>query len=358
MSTVVALILLMLPVGSIEKPSDADTVAVSTRPRLVVLPILFSSPDTRWAAGVLPQVTFHLPGATRPSSARVDAFYTQNSQFTVRVRPTLWFANDSYSAGLNAAWKRWPTTFYGVGSPAENAQKEGYTEHLLEANTHVVRRVATSVYAGLQYDVRYSRLSDLDPAGRLTTGEITGSGSGMTSSLGVVARYDTRDHDFFPTSGGWYQVVARAAGPALGSDYSFSSVEMDLRRYASISTRQTVAVQMLVRMTAGDAPFQAVPAVGSVFRGYETSRFIDSNLLAVQAEYRFVPVISRVGFVGFAGLGQTTRRLSDIGTSDLKYVVGGGLRVQISRQDRVNLRWDYGIGLDSAGDYLDLGEAF
>jgi outer membrane protein assembly factor BamA len=351
------LTLLLLPASAAPALSSGMVLADSTRPRLIILPIVFSSPDTRLAGGILPQVVFRMPGAGRESSFRADAFYTMNGQFTVRLRPTLWFRDDDYAATANVAWKKWPTTFYGIGSGADRDIEEAYTERFVEAGLSAMRRLSHGLYAGVQYDLRHSRL-DLEPGSRFGDGSVTGDAGGASSSLGLSLRYDTRNHDFYPTGGGWYQFIARTAAPATGSDYRFSSAELDVRQYASLSDRQTLALQAVVRVTGGDPPFQVLPAVGSVFRGYMTPRFIDANLLAVQAEYRIVPLVWRFGLVGFAGVGQTTRRLEDLSTRDLKYVLGAGLRFQMSRRDAINIRWDYGFGLDSSGDYIDLGEAF
>jgi outer membrane protein assembly factor BamA len=355
----IVVVLLMLNAPALEPADlDRDTLRTSNRARVVVLPIVFSSPDTRWAGGVLPQVIFHLPRTARPSTARLDAFYTQNGQFSIRLRPTIWFPGDEYNASLNAAWKNWPTTFYGVGSHAGDDYEESYSEHLVEARLQVMRRAATGFYAGLQYDLRHSSLTLLEQDGRLDSGTQPGSRGGLVSSVGVTALYDSRNHDFYPTAGGLYQVTVRTAGKLSGSDYSFSTAEADLRRYLAITRRQTVAVQVYARVTGGEPPFQMLPSVGSIFRGYETMRFIDAHLVAIQAEYRVMPIIWRVGAVGFAGVGRAAPRLGDLATAELKYVVGAGLRFQIRRQDLVNVRWDYGSGLDSAGDYLDLGEAY
>jgi outer membrane protein assembly factor BamA len=337
---------------------EGGTRRFTPRPQLMLLPIIFSSPDTRWSGGVLPQVVFHLPGAGRPSSARIDAFYTQNEQFTFRARSTLWLPEDRNSVGFNVAWKKWPTSFYGIGSVPEDTFRESYTERFLEGQLVAVRRIQTSLYAGVQYDFRLSRSFEYEPGSVVGGGELPGSVPGTASSVGLVFRYDTRNHDFYPSAGGLYQVTTRAGGPATGSDYTYSSAELDGRRYLRIDDRQTLALQGVVRVTGGSPPFQMLPSVGSVFRGYATPRYIDANLAAMQVEYRVMPLFWRVGFVGFAGIAQTGPELKDLVSGSIRYVAGGGLRLLVSRRDRVSIRWDYGIGQSSSGDYLDLGEAF
>jgi hypothetical protein len=113
-----------------------------------------------------------------------------------------------------------------------------------------------------------------------------------------------------------------------------------------------------VRLTEGNAPFQLMPGVGSVLRGYSTARYVGADLVALQAEYRVVPLFWRLGLVGFLGAAQVAPSISEFSLAEVKYMIGVGARVQLSRRDAINIRWDFGFGLKSSGDYLDLGEAF
>jgi len=49
---------------------------------------------------------------------------------------------------------------------------------------------------------------------------------------------------------------------------------------------------------------------------------------------------------------------SDISFSNLKYSYGFGLRFLFNRQERINLRADFGFGRDTRGVYFGLEEAF
>jgi outer membrane protein assembly factor BamA len=338
--------------------ASVDSTQLSHGARFIVLPIIFSSPDTRWAGGVLPQVVFETGQGERSSSIRMDAFYTQNRQFTVRLRPTLWLQHDQYVLGANAAFKKWPTNYYGIYSPANAELKEPYTELFVENSLEAARRVAPQLYVGLRHDYRHSRLRDLTTDGELVRGEIPGSFGGTTSGVGLIVRYDNRNHDFYPSGGGYYQLSMKTAQRFLGSDYRYAAVEIDARRYYSPGGPHAVAGQAVVRLTEGDAPFQLMPGVGSVLRGYSTARYVGADLIALQAEYRVVPLFWRVGLVGFVGAAQIAPTISDFSFNEVKYMIGVGARVQLSRQDAINIRWDFGYGLKSSGDYLDLGEAF
>jgi outer membrane protein assembly factor BamA len=335
-----------------------DSTHQSLGARFIVLPIVFSSPDTRWAGGVLPQVVFETGQGGRSSTIRMDAFYTQNRQFTIRLRPTLWLRQDTYVLGANAAFKKWPTNYYGLYSPADSEFKEPYTELFVESSLEAARRVAPQLYLGLRHDYRRSRLRDVATDGELVQGTTPGSDGGTTSGIGLIVRYDDRDHDFYPSGGGYYQLSVKTAQKFLGSDYRYSAIEIDARRYYSPGGPHAIAGQAVVRLTEGNAPFQLMPGVGSVLRGYSTARYVGADLVALQAEYRVVPLFWRLGLVGFLGAAQVAPSISEFSLAEVKYMIGVGARVQLSRRDAINIRWDFGFGLKSSGDYLDLGEAF
>lgn len=54
--------------------------------QVMILPIIFSSPDIRLALGVLPQVVFRSSTSDNPSSIRMDAYYTLNKQYHLLLR--------------------------------------------------------------------------------------------------------------------------------------------------------------------------------------------------------------------------------------------------------------------------------
>jgi len=94
-------------------------------------------------------------------------------------------------------------------------------------------------------------------------------------------------------------------------------------------------------------------------RGYYDGRYRDKDQVVLQAEYR-MPVYRRLGAVVFGGIGNVSNNCDYIALEGLKYSYGGGLRIALTRSEKLNLRLDYGIsrGARSKGFYFQLGEAF
>jgi outer membrane protein assembly factor BamA len=148
--------------------------------------------------------------------------------------------------------------------------------------------------------------------------------------------------------------------PILGSNYLYTSYVLDLRRFLRIYRNQVLALQVLGNFNVGEVPLRSLAMLGgsSTMRGYYAGRFRDKNAGLLQAEYR-VPLFWRLGAVGFADMGNVGPELSEVNLQQFKYSYGGGLRVALNQQEKLNLRLDYGIAKGrSNGFYLQLGEAF
>jgi outer membrane protein assembly factor BamA len=172
--------------------------------------------------------------------------------------------------------------------------------------------------------------------------------------------YDSRDSIFFPTTGSFHQLSALGFGRGLGSDYTFGRFCLDARRYLRFSASRVLALQSHILVQTGEPPFWRMGLLGGEdgLRGYYLGRYRDKDMIYVQAEYRWVPVVWRLGLAGFAGLGEVADRLGGFRLGALKYSYGLGLRFVFSSAQRLNLRLDYAFGDDSSGVYFTAAEAF
>ena len=324
----------------------------------MVLPIIFSSPDTRLAFGVLPQIVFRTSSSSNPSSIRLDSYYTQNRQYHILLRPSFWFSNNSKQLSAKFSFKKWPTSFYGIGNNTTADEKEKFTETLYEASLEGNTHIGSTYYAGVSYSFRHANINPFEDTGNLSIGEVKGNAETLISAVGLVLKRDTRDNHFYPQKGSYHTLEVYSSAKLLGSDLAFTRFTLDLRRYFQIHSSHVLALQGVLSIADGNLPFRMLSSVGSTLRGYSTVRYIDRNLAALQAEYRLVPVFGRFGFAGFAGVADVFDRTGDLSLDKLKFSAGIGIRYLFSRSEKINIRLDYGVGKDSSGDYIDLNEAF
>jgi len=326
--------------------------------RFMLLPILFSSPDTRLAVGILPQIVFRTPGSDNPSSIRMDAYYTQEKQYHLLLRPGLWLSNRSVNLSGKFSFKKWPTNFYGIGNVNSLENPEKFTEILYEASIEGTSHIGSDYYGGFSFAYRRAKVDPFNESGILSSNRVLGSGRSQLSSAGLVLKKDTRDNHFYPSKGSYHTLAITSANKVLGSDFTFTRYTLDLRRYLSLGKTHVLAMQGFLSLSSGDPPFRMLSSVGSTLRGYSTVRYIDDHVAAIQLEYRAAPLLGRIGFAAFAGMGDVFGNLDELQLKRLKLSAGIGIRYLFSRNEKINIRVDYAIGKDSSGDYIDLNEAF
>ena len=141
----------------------------------------------------------------------------------------------------------------------------------------------------------------------------------------------------------------------LGSDYEFTRHNLDLRHYFPIRPSHTLAFQGVLNVTTGDVPFQKLSSLGgqNIMRGYYLGSYRDKNMVALQMEYRVIPVWWRLGLVGFLGFGDVSDSVKSFEIGDFKYSAGLGLRFQFDPEERINIRVEYAFGRDSSGGYIN-----
>ena len=323
-----------------------------------MLPILFSSPDTGFGVGVLPQYLFRTAPETRTSNLRADLYYTQEGQSNVTLRAGMWWPGNRYRLGGKAQVRDWPSTFYGIGNTFADSLRESFVERSAQVSAELQRLVRPGVYAGAIAEFVHRSVRDREPGGTLIQNVVTGSEGGQVLGAGVFLSFDTRDDVIYPTAGHLVRLDSRAYGRIAGADFGFTQHRLDARQYVQLSGPHVLAFHGALRVSTGAPPFQMLPGVGEVVRGYASDRFADRHLLAFRAEYRVAPLVWRLGLAVFAGAGQVAHDLGDFALDRFHVAYGIGLRFQIIPSERVNVRWDFGFGEDSSGDHFDLGEAF
>lgn len=345
-----------------EKGAPPDS-SKERRNSLVALPYAFYTPETKIAFGVGSIYSFRPSGSppdARPSNVRVAAVYTQLKQIILAFLPEIYFKNEEYFCYGYFGFYKYPDKFWGIGKDAPDSAEEDYEPYYFKSNANVQRRMWPGIFVGLRYQYEYIHLRKTADDGVLRHGTVLGSEGGSASGLGVIINHDTRNHIYQPSAGFYNQIYAVFFGQALGSDYTFKLLSIDLRKYFSVFGSHVLAVQTYDSFISGEPPFQMLNMFGSSYwmRAYYFGRYRDKHMLTFQAEYR-LPIFWRFGAVAFAGFGDVSDRVSKFKLNDFKYSLGFGLRLMFDRQERINARIDFGFGKGGdVGIYALVVEAF
>jgi len=325
------------------------------------IPFAFYTPETRLAFGVLVITAFKLSESkeSRPSSVSASVFYTLNNQYDFSLSPELFLNNDKYFIAAELNYAKIIGKYYGIGNDTEEIDNPDFEARNSSIFLKFQSEILPAFRIGPVYELRNADVTNPMQNPYLLSGNTFGGEGGITSGLGFVATYDTRNNIFYPTNGGYYEIATTVFSSKIGSDYSYTKTLIDLRKYLAINNNQLIAMQILYNFVIGSAPFYDMPLLGGdeIMRGYYRGRYRDNDYFAAQLEYR-IRVWWRFGLVGFIGVGEVANKISEFQISQFKYSVGGGLRFRIDETELWDLRVDVGFGNNSSGFYFQYNQAF
>lgn len=348
--------------GDAAAGNEAKTLKNVYKPRLIAIPFIYYSPETKLAFGVGGVLNFRAgrrKDETRPSTVWAFGTYNRARQFQVVVKPEIYFERNSFFLSGNIRYERTPQNFFGIGNDMPPTAEESYTPRIVTIQLGLKKRFLGHFFAGVQFDFEQMTMEKVETGGILDSGSITGSRGGLLSGFGVSLDWDTRDGVLTPRKGVFFQLAADTYGAMTGSDFTFTSLKLDCRKYFLVASDQVLALQAYIRSTAGEVPFHQLAFLGgeSLMRGYYKGRFRDRDILAVQAEYR-VFVTKTISVAGCAGLADVFPAFAEFKLKTIKYAVGTGVRYMVNKHEGTNLRLDMAWGKASFGLYVTAQEAF
>ena len=331
----------------------------SSSNRLSAYPVLYYTPETRLAFGaggayVLNRDT--LEGHIRIGNIQFIASYTLEDQILIQAPFELWPDSARYFVKGDVGFFRFPYRFHGVGNSVEPGEYEGFSATFSRLVGSGYRRLTSDLYAGPRVFYEEYIEVDFEDEGKLETSGVPGISGGSVTGLGAGLRYDSRNDVFFPQSGWLATIDVVDFGKWIVSDYDFTRTELDVRRYWSVGKKSVIAGQFLTMHSWGEVPFQLLPMLGGqrFLRGYYQGAYRDKHQYSMQAAWRHF-ILPRWGFSVFAGVG-TVHGYRDFWP--LLPAGGGGIRFLINREQNINLRVDYAVGVESTGIYVNVTEAF
>jgi outer membrane protein assembly factor BamA len=233
----------------------------------------------------------------------------------------------------------------------------------------VLRHFSSNYYIGLgynlddHYDIKdYGDVTDFQEYNAENN-----NGATKTISSGPLIHfmYDSRKNINNPDDALYASIIYRTNFTFLGSTQNWQYLQMEIRKYIKLNSRDVLALWSWNEFTNGPAPFFDLPAnqwdtYSNTARGYIQGFYRGTNFVYVEAEYRFV--LSHNGLFGgvvFSNAGSATQWPSN----KFQYVDPGegvGLRIKFNKYSDVNLCIDYAVGLHngSQGLFFNLGEVF
>jgi hypothetical protein len=340
-----------------------DTIAVRGVDWLAY-PYIFYSPETSLAFGGGGIVYFKLyQNPTAKSSSITPSFYyTVNGQYDITIIPELFLMDDKLKIWSKLNYSSYFDRYYGIGNSTAEIENDQYLQDNIQAQIKLQPKLFDDrLNIGINYEIRNMSVADKKGNPFLENDStIVGREGGLTSGLGLALAWDTRDNNFFPSQGGYYEAYTSNFFNFIASDFNYSKTVVDLRQYLNLTSDHVLAMQGYLLSEGGTPPFYDLGLLGGskLMRGTIMGRYRDKTYYVIQSEYRMPQLVWRFGLILFAGFGDVAPAVGKITISTVKPTYGFGIRFRFDELEKVEIRMDVGFGKGSNGIYFDINQAF
>jgi len=347
----------VLPVQA--QPHDSSTASGPTVQKAdwLIVPYASYTPTTKLSLGGAFGYYTTAPPGQSPSQVEVSLKVTQRRQISAEIEPELYLNDDRLHIAAELRGSKFPSSFHGVGGDTRERDEESYTSSYGVLDLTVQQRVRPHLHVGPTMFVRVGDITDPEAGGVIATNQVVGAEGGITAGLGGAILWNTRDNDYFPTTGTYAEAEATWYSSAWWSDQTFGILKTDLRGYQSVGPG-ILAGQVYTENVIGRAPFLLLPKLGGddLMRGYRSGRFRENVLWSVQTEYRF-PLFWRFKGTAFTSAGEVAPRISPTLFEDVELAAGLGARFQLT-DSGLHGRFDVAYSRTGIEFYVSVGEAF
>jgi hypothetical protein len=321
----------------------------------VAVPIPFSNPTLSTglvgAVGYFHAQTEEQKASQPPSVTGGGVLWSDSDSYAVALGNASYWGGDTWRFKGALAWADLDLPLY-AGKIGESRLDFDWLIEGAFVFTEIARRVRGDWYLGVRaryMNVEQALDGEITPNVPLVESEIVASG------LGLSLEYDTRDLPSNAYSGLHFTTSALFNEQALGSDKDYGVYSADFASYHHLADPFVLAWTASGCTRSGDVPLWDACRLN--LRGAAATDYMGRSAFMAKAEGRW-RFGGRWGAVVFAGAGKITEPVfeqQDFGTIS-NY--GAGIRFMVSKENRINMRLDYGRTSEDSAVILAVGEAF
>ncbi|EDM34709.1 hypothetical protein PBAL39_14169 [Pedobacter sp. BAL39] len=308
---------------------------------------------------------------TNLSTASFAPYWNLHNRFGLPLRTRIWLRDNSWLFQGDTRFLVYPQNTWGLGSSG-NADRILLDYNYIRFYQSALKRITPYFFAGIGYnlDYHFNMKSDKPNLNLIQhTGYKYGtSENSFSSGISLNLLYDTRNNSINPMPGCYANLIYRVNPVMMGSNSTWRSMYLDLRKYVSLNpakpNQQNTLAFWSYFWTALDSktPYLDLPSLGwdpsnRSGRGFAQNRYRGRSLLYFESEFR--RDITEDGFLGFVVFANVTT-LTGTGSMFQTWhpAAGSGLRIKLNKGSNTNFGIDYGISKGYSGMNLTLGEAF
>lgn len=337
----------------------------SGKANFLIYPTLAYTPETRTEVGLVSLFLFYANNnqKNRLSEVNTFSFYTAEKQYGIWLEHAIYGDGGKWFFLGKGKFQFFPMKYYGIGI---TTPKQGYA---IVENTNfqfrerVLRKIKGNFYAGAEFDFQKMYNVNFTKTNPLNYDYPTGYQGSSNLGIGLGLVYDNRKNVMNVREGLFAELAFLNYSPLVGSTNSFRSTQIDVRYFRKgINPKDVLALQLSALSNKGAVPFNQMAMMGgeSMMRGYYFGRYRDNNLLATQAEYRFLPFTfsNRWGAAAFVSGATVAPTAKNLFSSQFKMAGGFGARYLIFKSKDIFVRFDIAFTREGNGYYFFIGEAF
>jgi hypothetical protein len=346
----------------VHKSFVKKVIDVATKKRKFLLaPELGRNPQTGFYTGIYYLKLFRMKGDTDSRTSNIETYgtVTEKNQFYLTLNNTLLFDKEKYFWRGSSYISKFNEFFYGIGNNIDVNTKEVINFNYFNTLQRVARNIKPHMFVGLQAQFNKTFNLSYDKGGLLDESSAYGKSGSQNIGIGPVFLYDSRDHVVFTRTGTYLDVSAMFFQKAFGSQYPFTNMIIDFRKFIKFYKNNVVCFQTLINYNWGNVPFRQLALMGGdvMMRGYYPGIYRDNFMMAQQVELR-IPIYKIFGIVVFAAAAEVEHSMNQFCWQDIKYTYGIGLRIMFIKHERINVGGDLGFSKNTKTLSLGSGESF
>lgn len=306
------------------------------------------------------------------SSVPFSIGYSTNGSLNISARANIYGLSDKLRFTGEYWNKNMPDNYWGVGyekgryTPLSDTTTK-YHRNWQQFKFKVAYMVLKNFFVGINYDYNSTVATEVNELMAADSNFVKYGSDVFNSGIGLVARYDTRDFPENAYSGVLLELAGTGYGKHTRGNTVFQVYELDYRQYQTIKRKgSTLAWQVKSRLSYGDVPWTDLSMVGTPFdlRGYLWGNYRDYSSMFMIAEYRYMfgrnkpngrgEMYGPFGVVVWGGTGSVAKTIDEL----TYWLPNAGIGFRLELQKRMNLRIDYGVGVNSSAFYFSFNEAF
>ncbi len=288
--------------------SEGITEKVPEKSKWGFLPRFKMNPDTGIGSGIKLKGAnvFSLPVFLDLANLFTTTRY-QTYEFTLTV-PGIGSGEDYWYVTAYAGFYLIPDMiFFGIGNNTKNFMSAVNDNRIGNESVHEYKNIISRILIGRRFKKKYfialepffnkvwiseSTEKELPQTGDKYA-DLRGTHGGTSAGFGIYLVRSTRDNQWRAKSGSRIEICGENTGPHTGSDYSFSKIAGDIRKYIGLFGEYNVlALHLRAESIIKDyerIPWWEMPYIGGhdSLRGYWEGRYRGKRIIFINGECRF-----------------------------------------------------------------------